>query len=163
MLVVRLRSCWTLTRWGSCGFGVPLLGSLETPVGRRLKINRPNAARLSRLCACCSWPLAAATDTAKLPVFPKGYVFDPRRAFTKNLKKPISRERYDLCESGVSTGDRVGRRHAYWPIADATPAPGRGKVCYRCRTEDRRQRASSSSGADRGPLVIENIETLSDG
>jgi len=124
VLVVRLRSCWTLTRWGSCGFGVPLLGSLETPVGRRLKINRPNAARLSRLCACCSWPLAAASDTAKLPVFPKGYVFDPRRAFTKNLKKPISRERYDLCESGVSTGDRVGRRHAHWPIADATPASG---------------------------------------
>ena len=98
---------------------VPLLGSLETPVGRRLKMNRRNAARLSRLCACCSWP--AATDTAKLPVFPKSYVFDPAPAFSKNLKKPISAERYDLCESGVSAGDRVGRRHVCWPIADATP------------------------------------------
>ncbi len=55
----------------------------------------------------------------------KGYVLDSACAFTKDLKKPISRECATSCaNAGSPLVILAADGTIYWPIADTTPSSG---------------------------------------
>jgi len=60
----------------------------------------------------------------------KGYVLDSACAFTKDLKKPISKECAVACAKAVSALVILAEDETiYWPIADTTPSSGQnGKL-----------------------------------
>jgi hypothetical protein len=68
---------------------------------------------------------AAKTGAADMAVTVKGYVLDSACAFTKDLKKPISKECAIACaKAGSALVILADDGTIYWPIADTTPASG---------------------------------------
>jgi hypothetical protein len=64
-----------------------------------------------------------AADSPTVTV--KGYILDSACAFTKDLKKPISRECALSCaKAGSALVVLTEEGTIYWPIADTTPATG---------------------------------------
>jgi type 1 fimbria pilin len=67
--------------------------------------------------------IAGAADSPTVTV--KGYVLDSACAFTKGLKKPISKECATSCASaGSQLVILAADGKIYWPIADTTPSSG---------------------------------------
>jgi len=67
--------------------------------------------------------LAVTAIAADNPV--KGYVLDSACAFTKDLKKPISKECAVACaKAGSALVILAEDGTIYWPIADTTPSSG---------------------------------------
>lgn len=68
--------------------------------------------------------IAAAGETGKTATV-NGYVLDSACAFTKSLKKPVSRECAEACARAGSPLVILGDNGTiYWPIADTTPSAG---------------------------------------
>ena len=66
-----------------------------------------------------------ATGAGSPTVTVKGYVLDSACAFTKGLKKPISKECATLCaNAGSQLVILAAEGKIYWPIADTTPSSG---------------------------------------
>jgi type 1 fimbria pilin len=66
---------------------------------------------------------AGASDSGAVTV--KGYVLDSACAFTKDLKKPISKECAVACaKAGSALVILAEDGTIYWPIADTTPSSG---------------------------------------
>jgi hypothetical protein len=66
---------------------------------------------------------AGASDSGAVTV--KGYVLDSACAFTKDLKKPISKECAVACAKAESALVILAEDGTiYWPIADTTPSSG---------------------------------------
>jgi type 1 fimbria pilin len=66
---------------------------------------------------------AIAADSATITV--KGFVLDSACAFTKDLKKPISKECAVACaKAGSALVILAEDGTIYWPIADTTPSSG---------------------------------------
>ncbi len=74
----------------------------------------------------CLGVLSVGSFAADLPaVTVKGYVLDSACAFTKDLKKPISKECALSCaKAGSALVILAEDGTIYWPIADTTPATG---------------------------------------
>ena len=67
--------------------------------------------------------IASAADSPTVTV--KGYVLDSACAFTKDLKKPISKECAAACaNAGSALVILAEDGKIYWPIADTTPSSG---------------------------------------
>ena len=67
--------------------------------------------------------IAGGADRPAVTV--KGYVLDSACAFTKGLKKPISKECATSCASaGSPLVILAADGKIYWPIADTTPSSG---------------------------------------
>src|SRR5271167_3714743 len=105
--------------------------------------------------------LAAGNDTGKTTTV-KGYVLDSACAFTKGLKKPISRECATACaKAGSPLVILTDNGTIYWPIADTTPSSGQNEKLLPfagqkvAATGKVFQRGGSSA------LVIEKVELLS--
>jgi hypothetical protein len=105
---------------------------------------------------------AAGSDQGK-PVHITGYVLDSACAFTKDLKKPVSKECATTCAKAGSPLVILGNNGTiYWPIAETTPSSGQnGKLLpfagqMVSATGKVFQRGGSSA------LVIEKIEALAD-
>jgi hypothetical protein len=92
----------------------------------------------------------------------KGYVLDSACAFTKDLKKPISKECAESCAAAGSqlvilTPDGT----IYWPISDATPAIGQNAKLLPFAAQ---QVSVTGKVYERGgshAIVIEKIAALS--
>ena len=89
----------------------------------------------------------------------KGYVLDSACAFTKNLKKPVSRDCALACaKAGSPLVILADDGTIYWPISDTTPATGQNERLLKFAGT----RATVSGKAfERGgsrALVIEKIE-----
>ena len=66
---------------------------------------------------------AGASDSGAVTI--KGYVLDSACAFTKDLKKPISKECAVACaKAGSALVILAEDGTIYWPIADTTPSSG---------------------------------------
>jgi hypothetical protein len=66
---------------------------------------------------------AGASDSGAVTV--KGYVLDSACAFTKDLKKPISKDCAVACaKAGSALVILAEDGTIYWPIADTTPSSG---------------------------------------
>jgi hypothetical protein len=75
----------------------------------------------------CVVALAAAFDAGKSTTV-KGYVLDSACAFTKDLKKPISRDCAIACaKAGSPLVILSDDGTIYWPIADTTPSSGQNE------------------------------------
>jgi hypothetical protein len=71
--------------------------------------------------------LASAYDAGKSTTV-KGYVLDSACAFTKDLKKPISKECATACAKAGSPLVILGDDGTiYWPIAATTPSSGQNE------------------------------------
>jgi hypothetical protein len=69
--------------------------------------------------------LGSTAWTAPKTLFIKGYVLDSACAFTKNLKKPISRACAVACaKAGSPLVILTDAGVIYWPISTTTPAKG---------------------------------------
>jgi len=67
--------------------------------------------------------ICSAADTPSLTV--KGYVLDSACAFTKGLRKPISKQCAISCaNAGSALVILADDGTIYWPIADTTPSSG---------------------------------------
>lgn len=67
--------------------------------------------------------IASAADGPTVTV--KGYVLDSACAFTKDLKKPISKDCATACaNAGSQLVILTSDGKIYWPIADTTPSSG---------------------------------------
>ena len=79
------------------------------------------------LMTVCVVGLAAAFDSGKSTTV-KGYVLDSACAFTKDLKKPISRDCAIACaKAGSPLVILSDDGTVYWPIADTTPSSGQNE------------------------------------
>ena len=75
----------------------------------------------------CVVALTAAFDTGKSTTV-KGYVLDSACAFTKDLKKPISKECATACAKAGSPLVILSEDGTiYWPISDASSLPAKGQ------------------------------------
>lgn len=106
--------------------------------------------------------LAAGYDTGK-PITVKGYVLDSACAFTKGLKKPISRECATACAKAGSplvilTDDGT----IYWPIADTTPASGQNERLLPFAGQKVTATGKVFQRGGSSALVIDKVELLSD-
>jgi hypothetical protein len=106
--------------------------------------------------------LAAGYDTGK-PITVKGYVLDSACAFTKGLKKPISKECATACAKAGSplvilTDDGA----IYWPIADTTPASGQNERLLPFAGQKVTATGKVFQRGGSSALVIEKVELLSD-
>jgi hypothetical protein len=106
----------------------------------------------------CAITVVAAYDTGKSTTV-KGYVLDSACAFTKDLKKPISRDCAIACaKAGSPLVILADDGQIYWPIADTTPSSGQNEKLLPfagqkvTATGKVYQRGGSSA------LVIEKIE-----
>jgi len=91
----------------------------------------------------------------------KGYVLDSACAFTKDLKKPISKECAVACaKAGSALVILADDGTIYWPIADTTPSSGQNGKLLPFAGE---KVTASGKVYDRGgskALVIAKIEAL---
>jgi len=124
-------------------------------------MNLRNAPKLLIAFVLAVTALAAGYDTGK-PIKIKGYVLDSACAFTKGLKKPISRDCATSCAKAGSplvilTDDGT----IYWPIADTTPASGQNErlLPFAGQKVTATGRAFQRGGSN--ALVIEKVELLS--
>jgi hypothetical protein len=87
------------------------------------QMNPRNIARL--LLALLAVVASVPADDAARPATVKGYVLDSACAFTRNLKKPISKECATACaKAGSPLVIMSDDGKIYWPIAETTPASG---------------------------------------
>ena len=100
---------------------------------------------------------AGASDSGAVTV--KGYVLDSACAFTKDLKKPISKECAVACaKAGSALVILAEDGTIYWPIADTTPSSGQNAKLLPFAGE---KVSASGKVYDRGgskALVIAKIE-----
>jgi len=106
--------------------------------------------------------LAAGSDAGKL-ITVKGYVLDSACAFTKGLKKPISKECATACAKAGSplvilTDDGT----IYWPIADTTPSSGQNEKLLPFAGQKVTASGKVFQRGGSSALVIEKIDPLSD-
>jgi hypothetical protein len=98
-------------------------------------------------------------NPADSPATVKGYVLDSACAFTKDLKKPISKECAIACAKAGSALVILAEDGAiYWPIADTTPSSGQNAKLLPFAGE---KVVASGKVYDRGgskALVIAKIE-----
>ena len=98
-----------------------------------------------------------AADSETVTV--KGYVLDSACAFTKDLKKPISKECAVACaKAGSALVILAEDGTIYWPIADTTPSSGQNRKLLPFAGE---KVTASGKVYDRGgskALVIAKIE-----
>jgi hypothetical protein len=101
--------------------------------------------------------IAGAADSPTVTV--KGYVLDSACAFTKGLKKPISKECATSCaNAGSQLVILAADGKIYWPIADTTPSSGQNAKLLPFAGE---RVTASGKVYNRGgstALVIEKIE-----
>ena len=105
---------------------------------------------------------AAGNDVGEA-VHIKGYVLDSACAFTKGLKKPISKECATTCAKAGSPLVILGNNGTiYWPIADSTPSVGQnGKLLpFAGQMVSATGKVFHRGGSS--ALVIEKIEALAD-
>jgi len=87
-------------------------------------MNFRNTGRMALAMALVAGVLASGSDIGKSATL-KGYVLDSACAFTKGLKKPISRDCATACANAGSPLVILSDSGTiYWPIADTTPASG---------------------------------------
>jgi len=102
---------------------------------------------------------AASAATQGKPATVKGYVLDSACAFTKNLKKPVSRDCALACaKAGSPLVILADDGTIYWPISDTTPATGQNERLLKFAG---RRATVSGKAFQRGgsrALVIEKIE-----
>jgi len=89
----------------------------------------------------------------------KGYVLDSACAFTKDLKKPISKECATSCANAGSqlvilTADGT----IYWPIADTTPSSGQNSKLLPLAGEKVTASGKIYQRGGSKAIVIEKIE-----
>jgi hypothetical protein len=126
------------------------------------QMNFRNVSKLSLAFVFVVAALAAGYDTGK-PITVKGYVLDSACAFTKGLKKPISRECATACAKAGSplvilTNDGT----IYWPIADTTPATGQNERLLPFAGQKVTATGKVFQRGGSSALVIEKVELLSD-
>jgi hypothetical protein len=91
------------------------------------QMNLRMAPKLTFVFVLMAAAVAAGYDAGK-PITVKGFVLDSACAFTKGLKRPISRDCAIACAKAGSplvilTDDGT----IYWPIADTTPSSGQNE------------------------------------
>jgi len=125
-------------------------------------MNLRNAPKLLLAFVLSVATLAAGYDTGK-PITVKGYVLDSACAFTKGLKKPVSRECATACAKAGSplvilTDDGT----IYWPIVDTTPASGQNERLLPFAGQKVTATGKVFQRGGSSALVIEKVELLSD-
>jgi len=124
-------------------------------------MNRRYAIRLVSVCLLLVAALAAGADAGK-PVTVKGYVLDSACAFTKDLKKPISRECAVACaKAGSPLVILTDNGSIYWPIADTTPSSGQNDKLLPFAGQKVTASGKVFQRGGSSALVIEKIEPLS--
>jgi hypothetical protein len=105
----------------------------------------------------------AAGDNAGKPTTVKGYVLDSACAFTKALKKPISKECATACaKAGSPLVILTDNGTIYWPIADTTPSSGQNEKLLPFAGQKITASGKVFQQGGSSALVIEKIEPLSD-
>ena len=105
----------------------------------------------------------AAGDDAGKPTTVKGYVLDSACAFTKALKKPISKECATACaKAGSPLVILTDKGTIYWPIADTTPSSGQNEKLLPFAGQKVTASGKVFQQGGSSALVIEKIEPLSD-
>jgi hypothetical protein len=98
-----------------------------------------------------------AADTPTVTV--KGYVLDSACAFTKDLKKPISKECATSCaNAGSQLVILAADGTIYWPIADTTPSSGQNSKLLPFAGEKVTASGKIYQRGGSKAIVIENIE-----
>ena len=98
-----------------------------------------------------------AADTPTVTV--KGYVLDSACAFTKDLKKPISKECATSCaNAGSPLVILAADGTIYWPIADTTPSSGQNSRLLPFAGEKVTARGKIYQRGGSKAIVIEKIE-----
>jgi hypothetical protein len=98
-----------------------------------------------------------AADTPTVTV--KGYVLDSACAFTKGLKKPISKECATSCaNAGSQLVILAADGTIYWPIADTTPSSGQNSKLLPFAGEKVTASGKIYQRSGSKAIVIEKIE-----
>lgn len=125
---------------------------------RMAQMNLRTAPKLMLVCLLMAAVVATGYDAGKA-ITVKGYVLDSACAFTKELKKPISKDCAIACaKAGSPLVILTSEGTVYWPIADTTPSSGQNEKLLPfagqkvVATGKVYQRGGSSA------LVIEKIE-----
>jgi hypothetical protein len=106
----------------------------------------------------CVVALAAAFDAGKSTTV-KGYVLDSACAFTKDLKKPISKECATACAKAGSPLVILSEDGTiYWPIADTTPSSGQNDKLLPFAGQKVTATGKAYQRGGSTALVIEKIE-----
>ena len=106
--------------------------------------------------------VAAGDDAGKLTTV-KGYILDSACAFTKGLKKPISKECATACaKAGSPLVILADNGTIYWPIADTTPSSGQNEKLLPFAGQKVTVSGKVFQRGGSSALVIEKIEPLSD-
>lgn len=103
----------------------------------------------------------AAGDAGKSATI-KGYVLDSACAFTKDLKKPISKQCAEACaRAGSPLVILADDGTIYWPIADTTPSAGQNAklMPFAAQKVTVSGRVYSRGGST--AIVIENVSAES--
>jgi hypothetical protein len=126
------------------------------------RMNLRNAPKLLLALLLVVPALAADYDTGK-PATVKGYVLDSACAFTKGLKKPISKECATACaKAGSPLVILTDNGTIYWPIADTTPSSGQNEKLLPFAGQKVTATGKVFQRGGSSALVIEKIELLSD-
>jgi hypothetical protein len=126
------------------------------------RMNLRNAPKLLLALLLVVAALAADYDTGK-PATVKGYVLDSACAFTKGLKKPISKECATACaKAGSPLVILTDNGTIYWPIADTTPSSGQNEKLLPFAGQKVTATGKVFQRGGSSALVIEKIELLSD-
>jgi hypothetical protein len=105
--------------------------------------------------------LAVGYDAEK-PTIVKGYVLDSACAFTKGLKKPISRECATACaKAGSPLVILTDGGTLYWPIADTTPSSGQNEKLLPFAGQEVTATGKVFHRGGSSAIVIEKVELLS--
>jgi hypothetical protein len=106
--------------------------------------------------------VAAGDDNGK-SITVKGYVLDSACAFTKGLKKPISKECATACaKAGSPLVILTDNGTIYWPIADTTPSSGQNEKLLPFAGQKVSASGKVFQRGGSSALVIEKIEPVSD-
>jgi hypothetical protein len=98
-----------------------------------------------------------ATDQPTMTV--KGYVLDSACAFTKGLKKPVSKECATSCaNAGSQLVILAADGTIYWPIADTTPSSGQNAKLLPFAGEKVTVSGKTYQRGGSKAIVIEKIE-----
>jgi len=119
------------------------------------------AAKLAFPCILVMTVLAVAD--ARKSVTVKGYVLDSACAFTKGLKKPISKQCAEACaKAGSPLVILADSGTIYWPIADTTPSSGQNEKLLPFAGQKVTASGKLFQRGGSSALVIEKIELLPD-
>ena len=106
--------------------------------------------------------VAAGGDAGKALTV-KGFVLDSACAFTKGLKKPISRDCATACaRAGSPLVILSDNGTIYWPIADTTPSSGQNEKLLPFAGQKVTANGKVFQRGGSSALVIQKIEPLSD-